>query len=83
MSENLSLILLIQLNLSTTATLGTEKSGHCREVAVVESLKQSECMDSRQKKMAASGGVTVNSLLLVYSTLKSPACISSFMNIPE
>ena len=25
----------VQLNLSTTATLGTE-SGHCREVAVVE-----------------------------------------------
>ena len=60
MNENLSLTLLIQLNLSTMATLGTEKSGHCREVAVVESLKQSECMDSRQKKMAVSGGVTVN-----------------------
>ena len=50
MNENLSLTLLIQLNLSTMATLGTEKSGHCREVAVVESLKQSECMDYQQKK---------------------------------
>ena len=27
---------LIQLKLSTVATLGTEKSGHCREMAVVE-----------------------------------------------
>ena len=65
MNENLSLILLILLNLSTTATFGTEKSGHCREVAVVESLKQSECMDSRQKngccrEVAVSGGVTVH-----------------------
>ena len=30
---------LIQLKLSTTATLGTEKSGHCREMAVVEAEK--------------------------------------------
>ena len=28
----------------TTVTLGTEKNGYCREVAVVERLKQ-ECMD--------------------------------------
>ena len=26
----------VQLNLSTTATLGAEESGHCKEVAVVE-----------------------------------------------
>ena len=31
---------LLQLNLSTTATLGTETSGHCGEVAVVERSKQ-------------------------------------------
>ena len=31
---------LIQLNLSTMATLGTEESSHCKEVAVVERLKQ-------------------------------------------
>ena len=30
----------LQLNLSTTATLGTEKSGRCREV-----LNKSQCMD--------------------------------------
>ena len=29
-----------QLNLSTMATLGTDESGHCREVAVVERFKQ-------------------------------------------
>ena len=28
------------LNFSTTATLGTDESGHCREVAAVERLKQ-------------------------------------------
>ena len=41
---------LIQLKLSTTATLGTEKSGHCREMAVVEAEKNSECIDSPPKK---------------------------------
>ena len=30
----------IQLSLSTTATLGTEESGRCREVAAVERFKQ-------------------------------------------
>ena len=40
---------LIQLKLSTTATLGTEKSGHCREMVVVEA-ETSECMDSPRKK---------------------------------
>ena len=29
----------LQLNLSTMATLGTEESGHCGEVAVVERLQ--------------------------------------------
>jgi len=40
----------IQLNLSTTATLGTEGSGHCRDV-----LNKSQCMDflsARTKKVA-------------------------------
>ena len=27
---------IIQLNLSSTATFGTEESGHCKEVAIVE-----------------------------------------------
>ena len=26
----------LQLNLSATVTLGTEESGHCKEVAIVE-----------------------------------------------
>ena len=43
-SGNIRLLNYIQLNLSTTVTLGTEKRGHCREVAVVERLKQA-CMD--------------------------------------
>ena len=30
----------LQLNLSTTATFGTEESGHCRQV-----LSKSQCMD--------------------------------------
>ena len=30
----------LQLNLSTTATLAIEESGHCKEVAIVERLKQ-------------------------------------------
>ena len=38
-SKNAS-IMYVQLNLSTTATVGTEESGLCREVAVVERLKQ-------------------------------------------
>ena len=42
---------LIQLKLSTAATLGTEKSGHCREVVVVEA-ETSKCMDCPRKKMA-------------------------------
>ena len=32
----------IQLNLSSMATLGTEESGHCQEVAVVERLLLAE-----------------------------------------
>ena len=35
----------IQLNLSTMATMGTEESGHCNEVAAVERLNKSQRMD--------------------------------------
>ena len=55
----------IQLNLSTTATLGTEASGHCREV-----LNKRQCMDffcqkgpkesGRCREVADSGGSTVS-----------------------
>ena len=30
----------VQFNLSTMATVGTEESGHCKEVAVLERFKQ-------------------------------------------
>ena len=43
---------LIQLKLSTTATLGTEKSGHCREVVVVEAETTVNVRTIRLKKMA-------------------------------
>ena len=43
---------LIQMKLSTTATLGTEKSGHCREVVVVEAETTVNVRTIRLKKMA-------------------------------
>ena len=56
---------IIQLNLSTTSTLVSEQSGHCREVTVVERFEQ-ESMNglSNQKsgscrEVAVSGSLTV------------------------
>ena len=46
------LLLNIQFNLSATVTLGTEESGLCREVAVVERLKQESMYALSAKKMA-------------------------------
>ena len=43
---------LIQLKLSTTATLGTEKSGHCREMVVVKAETTVNAQTIRLKKMA-------------------------------
>ena len=43
---------LIQMKLSSTATLGTEKSGHCREVVVVEAETTVNVRAIRLKKMA-------------------------------
>ena len=43
---------LIQMKLSTAATLGTEKSGHCREVVVVEAETTVNVQTIRLKKMA-------------------------------
>ena len=40
---------LMQLKLSTTATLGTEKNGHCREVVVVEAETTVNVQTVRQK----------------------------------
>jgi len=59
MNESPSLTLLIQLNLSTMATLGTEKSGHCREGETKVNAwtfgKKNGCC----REVAISGGVTV------------------------
>ena len=56
---------IIQLNLSTTATFGTEESGHCRKATMVERF-QKESMNglSTQKsgccrEVAVSGSLTV------------------------
>ena len=55
---------LMQLKLSTKATLGTEKSGHYRQVAVIEA-ETSECTDRPPKKngrcteVAVRGGWSV------------------------
>ena len=46
------LLLNIQFNLFATVTLGTEESGYCREVAVVERLKQESMYGLSAKKMA-------------------------------
>ena len=43
---------LIQMKLSSTATLGTEKSGHCREVVVVEAETTVNVRTIRLKEMA-------------------------------
>ena len=43
---------LIQMKLSSTATLGTEKSGHCREVVVVKAETTVNVQTVRLKKMA-------------------------------
>ena len=56
----------LQLNLSTTATLGTEERGHCKEVAIVERLKQermyglSATENGRCREVALSAGSTVH-----------------------
>ena len=47
----------LQPKLSTTAVLGTEESGLCREVAIVERFKQ-ESMECLPKKGAVSGDLT-------------------------
>ena len=46
------LLLNIQFNLSATVTLGTEESVYCREVAVVDRLKQESMYGLSAKKMA-------------------------------
>ena len=58
----------VQFNLPTTATLGTEERGHCKEVAVVERLKKEwmyglsakkKKKNGRCRQVAVSGSSTV------------------------
>ena len=51
---------LIQVKLSTTATLGTEKSGHCREMVVVEAETTVNVQTVRLKKNGRCREVTVS-----------------------
>jgi len=46
----------LQLNLSTMATLVTEESGHCKEVTIVEiGLNKSQCMDCPPRQKLNNG----------------------------
>ena len=62
---HLSFCVALQLNLSTTATLGTGESDHCSEVVVVERLKQESMFglsgkkNGRCREVVACGGLTV------------------------
>ena len=49
----------LQLSLSTRATVGTEESGRCREVAGEETLKQESMYELSVREVAVSGGSTV------------------------
>ena len=70
---------LTQLNLSTTATLETEKSGHCREMVVVEA-ETSECMDCPPKKWPLVE-VGVQSKTVVIISLKCLILRETFVNL--
>ena len=59
---------MLQLNFSTTATLGTGESGHCREVAVVERLKQERMCRLSAKR---GGRSTVFQIIAVIPELVS------------
>ena len=49
----------LQLSLSTRATVGTEESGYCREVAGVERCKKESMYELSVLEVAVSGGSTV------------------------
>ena len=54
----------IQLNLSTTATLETEESGHCREVLNKRQFMDFLCASTKKsgrcREVGVSGGSTVS-----------------------
>ena len=49
----------LQLSLSTRATVWTEESGRCREVAGEETLKQESMHELSVPEVAVGGGSTV------------------------
>ena len=49
----------LQLSLYTRATVGTEESGHCREVAGVERCKKESMYELSVREVAVGGGSTV------------------------
>ena len=64
----------LQLSLSKRATVGTEESGHCREVAGEETLKQESMYELSVQEVAVSGGSTV---LLIYNTIIISSTLSA------
>ena len=77
---------LIQLKLSATATLGTEKSGHCREMVVVEAETTVNVQTVRLKKMAVVERwplveARVQSKTLVIISLKCLILRETFVNL--
>ena len=64
----------MQLNLSTTTTLGTEESGRCKKVAVVERFKQESMYGMPAKKSVRCRDVAVSTGLIVYFFLLSSLC---------
>ena len=82
----------VHLNLSTTATLGTDESGLYKKVATVESfIKGSQCMDylsAKTKKVAVSrgstavrvtGSIQVSGKLPTYPSLKPTLTLTSHL----
>ena len=61
---------IIQLNLTTPATLGTEESGHCREATGVERFEQESMYGLSTQKSGCCREVAISgSLINKYSQL--------------
>ena len=64
----------MQLNLSTTATLRTEESGHFREVKTRVNVWTVRQKNSRCREVAVSGGWTVFCLSIIKYALFLDLC---------
>ena len=65
----------LKLNLSTMATLGTEESGHCKEVAIVKMFKQESMYGlfvGWDKKKWPLAEVQLYHIFIAYFSLPSP-----------